>query len=81
MKNNVESEALEMVETVLAAMDPEESESIEDEEVSSSETNSSITYDYTSSLENISNYLRFNSACLVALIILLGLLMGLKKHD
>lgn len=81
MTSNDDSEVLEIIEDVLSSQDPEESESGENEEISNTETYSTTTYDYTSSLENISNYLRFNSACLVALIILIGLLMGLKKHD
>lgn len=57
---------------------PEEGES---NEVSGTETVSVVSYDYTSYFENIQNANTFQGACLVAILILFGLLMGLRKHD
>ena len=61
--------------------DPEENEGDSYDEVSENEVSSVVAYDYTSYFQNIENHTQFQSACLVAVILLLGLLMGLKKHD
>ena len=57
----------------------DEESGVEDE--ANSETYSVVTYDYSSYFENIQNANTFQSACLVAILILLGILMGFKKHD
>lgn len=43
------------------------------------ETESIVTYDYTSHFKVVENYLAVNNAILVGLLLLIGILAGLKK--
>lgn len=66
------------------SLDNEESsdqEGSESNEVSESESVTVVSYDYTSSLQNIQNSLTVNNAILLGLILFFALVMGLRKHD
>lgn len=81
--SSVEEIEEETVEEVVEESEEEfsDQEGSESNEAAETETVTVIAYDYTSYFESIQNANTFQGACLVAILILFGLLMGLRKHD
>lgn len=90
--NDPQNEAVEFEETVNADDEVEEEEIFSTDQVGKgireegeklseefSSENVSTSIDYSPYLEDISNGVKFNGLILLGLVLLLGLLMGLKK--